>query len=189
MTKEALRKIYKAKRKELDGHDRLRMDDLMLIQFQQFDFSSIHTLLTYWPMHAQAEPNTHLFSGYLRHMVPGLRIAYPVADQEACTMTAHLIHEETVYKVNQWGIREPSATSPLPPSDIDLIFVPMLVCDVNGYRVGYGKGFYDRYLQQCRTDVVAIGFSYFDPIPLISDTHEFDVPLNYCITPNEVYEF
>ena len=70
MTKDALRKIYRAKRKELDGHDRLRMDDLMLIQFQQFDFSSIQTLLTYWPISGQAEPNTHLFSGYLRHMVP-----------------------------------------------------------------------------------------------------------------------
>ena len=104
-------------------------------------------------------------------------------------MTAHLIDEDTVYTVNNWGITEPPAIAPLQPTDIDLIFVPMLICDVQGYRVGYGKGFYDRYLPQCRTDAVTIGFSYFDPIPLITDTHEFDVPLNYCITPNEVYEF
>lgn len=189
MTKEALRKIYRAKRKELDGHERLKMDDLMLIQFQQFDFSAIRTILTYWPMSGQAEPNTHLFSGYLRHMIPDLQICYPVSNREDFSMTAHLINEDTVYTVNPWGITEPPAVHPIKPEEIDLIFVPMLICDENGYRVGYGKGFYDRYLVQCRPDVVTMGFSYFDPIPAITDTHEFDVPLSYCITPKDVYEF
>lgn len=189
MTKEALRKIYRAKRKDLGGHERLRMDDLMLIQFQQFDFTGIHTLLTYWPLPDQAEPNTHLFSGYLRHMVPGLQICYPVSNPIDFSMTAHLINENTVYTVNEWGITEPPAVHPVPAMDIDLVFVPMLICDEQGYRVGYGKGFYDRYLVTCRPDTVMMGFSYFDPVPLITDTDEFDVPLQYCITPKVVYEF
>lgn len=84
MNKETLRQIYKEKRAGLDPRSRLRFDDLLLLQFQQFDFSGIHTVLSYWPLSGQAEPNTHLFSGYLRHMVPNLVLAYPVTNTRTC---------------------------------------------------------------------------------------------------------
>ena len=80
MNKRQLRKIYKAKRALIDSRKRLKLDDLMLLHFQEFNYGDIHTVLTYWPMAKTAEPNTHLFSSYLRHIVPGLRIAYPVSD-------------------------------------------------------------------------------------------------------------
>jgi 5-formyltetrahydrofolate cyclo-ligase len=189
MTKEALRKEYKAKRAALHSSDRLRMDDLLLLQFQQFDFSDIETLFSYWPIDTHGEPNTHLFSGYLRHMVPGLTIAYPVTDENSISMTALAIHEDTVYRTNEWGITEPKEGYVLLPEQIDLVLVPLLVFDQAGYRVGYGKGFYDRYLSRCRKEVISIGFSYFDPVEKITDTDQFDVPLSYCITPQKTYEF
>ncbi|GAC1442474.1 MAG: 5-formyltetrahydrofolate cyclo-ligase [Sediminibacterium sp.] len=190
MTKERLRQLYKAKRAALDAKDRLRQDDLILLQFQQMDYSGVQTLLTYWPIAQHAEPNTHLFSSYLRHMVPNLTVAYPVMDNTTHTITAHAINEETVYHTNnQWGIPEPKEGIPLEPTCIDLVFVPLLVCDEHGYRVGYGKGFYDRFLARCRKEVVKIGFSYFEPVRRIADTHQFDVPLTFCVTPQHVYEF
>ncbi|MDP3667541.1 MAG: 5-formyltetrahydrofolate cyclo-ligase [Sediminibacterium sp.] len=189
MNKSALRQLYKTKRAELPSQERLRLDDLMLLQFQQFDFSAIQTVLTYWPMDGQAEPNTHLFSGYLRHRVSGLVMAYPTTDLSSHTMTALSTHEDTVYHTNIWGIKEPKKGSVVAPDQIDLVLVPMLICDKMGYRVGYGKGFYDRYLAGCRQDLVSIGFSYFDPIDKIADTSQFDVPLTYCITPHQTYEF
>lgn len=189
MNKSALRQLYKTKRAGLPSQERLRLDDLMLLQFQQFDFSAIQTILTYWPMDGQAEPNTHLFSGYLRYRVPGLVMAYPTTDLLSHTMTAFSIHEDTVYHTNIWGIKEPKEGSVIAPDQIDLVLVPMLICDKMGYRVGYGKGFYDRYLAGCRQDLVSIGFSYFDPIDKIADTGQFDVPLTYCITPHQTYEF
>ncbi|HEX8461529.1 MAG TPA: 5-formyltetrahydrofolate cyclo-ligase, partial [Segetibacter sp.] len=73
--------------------------------------------------------------------------------------------------------------------EIDLVFVPLLAYDKRGYRVGYGKGFYDRYLSLCKPEVLKVGFSYFGPEESIDDTHQFDVPLNYCITPDNIYEF
>jgi 5-formyltetrahydrofolate cyclo-ligase len=87
------------------------------------------------------------------------------------------------------GITEPKEIVPIDSLDIDLVLVPMLVCDLVGYRVGYGKGYYDRFLSTCREDVVRLGLSYFEPIERIQDTHRFDVPLTHCLTPTEFYEF
>ena len=189
MTKQELRKIYKAKRIAEDPKKRLRLDDLMLLQFQDFDYGGIHSLLTYWPMAEKGEPNTHLFSSYLRHLLPGLRITYPVSDMHTHQMQAMLIDEDTVYRTNEWGITEPQKGTIIDPSEIDMVLVPMLICDAEGYRVGYGKGFYDRYLAQRRNDVVKMGLSYFEPVAYISDRDQFDVPLSFCITPQHIYEF
>ena len=188
MDKASLRIDYKQKRKALSTGEQLRYDDLLLIQFQQLDFSGVKSMMTYWPLSGQAEPNTHLFSGYLRHMIPGLAITYPKVNG-ANGMDAVLIQEETLYSTSNWGITEPESGTILAPAALDLILVPLLVFDESGYRVGYGKGYYDRFLANCRQDALLIGFSYFDPIPLITDTDEFDIPLSFGITPLHIYEF
>ena len=72
---------------------------------------------------------------------------------------------------------------------IDLVIVPLLAFDIKGYRVGYGKGFYDKYFLKTRPNCIKVGLSFFDPVDMISDKNEFDVPLNYCVTPNKIYEF
>ncbi len=189
MTKQELRHEYKIKRAAIDGRERLRLDDLLLLQFQQFDYSDATSVLSYWPLSHTAEPNTHLFTGYLRHMIPGLTIAYPVTDRNSLQMTAIVINEDTVYHTSPLGTSEPKEGQVLPPEQIDLVLVPLLAFDNQGYRVGYGKGFYDRFLAGCRKDIVKIGFSYFDPVDKITDTDQFDVPLTYCITPQHIYEF
>ena len=189
MNKQALRQEYKTKRAAIHEKERLRLDDLLLLHFQQFDYAAVQTALSYWAIAGQAEPNTHLFSGYLRHMLPELVLAYPLTDTTSLQMTALAITEDTIYHTNTWGITEPKEGRVLQPQEIDLVFVPLLVCDKEGYRVGYGKGFYDRYLANCREDIVKIGFAYFEPIEKITDTDQFDVPLTYCITPQHIYEF
>ncbi len=162
---------------------------MMLLQFQQFNFNSVKIVLTYWGVQKNNEPNTHLFSSYLRHIIPGLNIVYPVSNFATNGMKAILIDEETVYKTNEYGITEPKSGIEINAKEIDLILVPMIICDMQGYRVGYGKGFYDRFLAKCNQDVTTIGFSYFEPINKIDDINEFDIPLCCCITPNKIYEF
>jgi 5-formyltetrahydrofolate cyclo-ligase len=189
MTKKELRDLYKQKRQSISSKEKLKLDDVLLIRFQQLYFEEAHVLFTYWPTATANEPNTHLFSGYLRHTIPSLKIAYPVTDLSTYTMRAVFINEETVYHSNAYGITEPKNGSEVEPHEIDIVFVPFLVCDMHGYRVGYGKGFYDKYLARCREDIIKIGFNYFDPIEKIEDRNSFDVPLDYCITPEKVYEF
>jgi 5-formyltetrahydrofolate cyclo-ligase len=141
MTKAALRTIYKQKRLDISSKEKLKLDDLLLLQLQTFSFDGIKTLLTYWPMANMAEPNTHLYSGYLRHMVEGLQITYPVSDFTTNAMQAKLIDEDTVYSTNSYGITEPKEGDIINPIDIDLVFVPLLVCDKQGYRVVMVKVF------------------------------------------------
>ena len=77
----------------------------------------------------------------------------------------------------------------IPTSKIEVVFVPLLAFDKKGNRVGYGKGFYDRFLSECNPETIKIGLSFFEPEELIEDVFENDVKLDYCVTPDEVYQF
>jgi 5-formyltetrahydrofolate cyclo-ligase len=190
MTKNELRHLYKERRKAIPAQERLRNDDLLLIRFQQLEISlQTSILLSYWPLQKQAEVNVHLMTDYLQFRLPELQIAYPVANFADNTMKIVLTNNETDFKKNQFGIAEPVTGEILRPADIDMVFVPLLVFDQKGYRIGYGKGFYDRFLSQCRREIIKIGFSYFEPLPAISDIHEFDVPLTIGVSPQRLYEF
>lgn len=189
MTKQELRKIYLEKRLNIPSREKIKLDDLLLIQFQRLSFADVRLLMSYFPIEEKNEPHTLLFSNYLRHTIPNLEIAFPKSDFTTNEMQAVLISEETVYQKNNYHITEPASGEIIDEQDIDLIFVPLVTCDSKGFRIGYGKGFYDRFLSKCREDVLKIGFSYFAPVDEITDVHEFDIPLDYCITPESVYEF
>ena len=69
-----------------------------------------------------------------------------------------------------------------------MIFVPLLAYDRIGNRVGYGKGYYDRFLAKCEAKTIFIGLSFFTPEAVITP-EETDIPLNFCVTPNNIYTF
>ena len=70
-----------------------------------------------------------------------------------------------------------------------MVFVPLLKKKKKGHRVGYGKGFYDKFLSECKPDAIKIGLSFFEPEELITDVFESDVKLDYCVTPNSIHAF
>ena len=71
----------------------------------------------------------------------------------------------------------------------DFVITPLLYADQFGNRVGYGKGFYDRFFSEINRNAVKIGVSFFPPNEEIDDVSDFDVPLNYLVTPTEVLSF
>lgn len=189
MTKKEIRDIYKAKRKKLTHRELKINDDLLLIQFQQFAFPPISTVLSYQPIVHLHEPGTQLLTSYLQFQQPDIQIAYPICAFDDCTMQAVAINEQTEYDINQYGIAEPVNGMRIAPEDIDLVLLPLVAFDSKGFRVGYGKGFYDRFLNLCPEDVITIGISYFGPVDAIEDLGPFDIPMKYCLTPQKIYAF
>lgn len=112
------------------------------------------------------------------------RFVLPVADFTNNSMQ-HLLYEGShQIEISSHGIPEPLFGTEIPPSEIDIIIVPMLCFDTKGYRVGYGKGFYDRFLMQLPKSTKIVGFCHFDAISSIEDINNFDIALPYIITPN-----
>lgn len=105
------------------------------------------------------------------------------------TLRHYLLTDSTLIKQNEWGIPEPQGGMEVAPEQIEVVFVPLLAFDRQGYRVGYGGGYYDRFLAACRNGVRTVGLSFFEPVERIDDLQSFDVPLDFCITPRETYSF
>jgi 5-formyltetrahydrofolate cyclo-ligase len=187
--KKEARQLYKEKRLGLSEAERAKLDDLLLIQFQTASLPFLYTVLSYWPIEENHEPNTHLFTDYLRFRNPELKIAYPVSDFSSMTMTAIAVDIDTPFTKKELNIYEPAEGEVISVDSIDMVIIPLLAFDTTGYRVGYGKGFYDKYLSGCREDCIKAGFCYFEPVERINDCNEFDVPLDLCITPQTVYVF
>ena len=100
-----------------------------------------------------------------------------------------LLTDSTRIVSNYWQIPEPVDGIVFDPKLLEVVFVPLLICDLKGHRVGYGQGYYDLFLSQCKPEVVKIGLSFFDPIEAITDIYEGDIALNYCVCPDKIYSF
>ena len=101
-------------------------------------------------------------------------------------MTHHVYTDSKGLEKNIFDIMEPQNENAHQGS-IDMVLIPLLAFDQHGYRVGYGKGFYDRFLQGISTKKV--GLSLFPPVAEITDTDVHDVRMDLCLTPGEIYEF
>ncbi|WP_091141869.1 5-formyltetrahydrofolate cyclo-ligase [Flavobacterium caeni] len=187
MDKKQLRQLYKTKRRALSGAD---IDEQSLAIANQllalpiWDKTYFHVFL---PIAEQNEVDTecvlHLLSGKDKEIIVSR------SDFETRQMTHILLTDNTKIKPNAYGIPEPVDGLEVPVSKIDVVFVPLLAFDESGHRVGYGKGFYDKFLAGCKPDVVKIGVSFFEAVPEIADVFESDIQLDYCVTPNKMYQF
>lgn len=189
MTKETLRKIYKEKRGFLSPQGIEKFTDLILINFQQIQLPFLSYIHTYITSEKLKEADTSAIIRYLRFRNPGLALLVPKIDITTGEMQHLHFNDEVELVHNAFGIAEPAEGKIAEPGEIDLVLVPLLAFDEKGYRVGYGKGYYDKFLPQCRKDVIKIGLSFFEPVDQIDDINQFDIPLNYCVTPQQVYDF
>ena len=187
ITKAEARNILSQKRAALTESACMKMDDLLLIQLQRIDWSMTSVLASFYPLANKNEPNTLLFEKYIKTLYPFIRFCYPIVNAEQHQMDFYF--ETETLQINAYGIQEPLPFNQVPSAMIDTMLVPLLGFDQKGHRVGYGKGYYDRYLAKANKDIQKIGVSYFEPMDNFTDTNEFDVPLSCCITPWNTYAF
>jgi len=181
-----LRKKYIALRKSLMDDDVEAMSVKIANQSLKLDIWNkiyYHIFLT---IAHKKEVNTD----YIMHILQGKdkSIVVSKADFTTCHMHHILLQENTALKISGYGIPEPVSGIEIPPEMMDVVFVPLLAFDENGHRVGYGNGFYDRFLHKCKSDALFIGLSFFAPETKI-DSGETDIPLDFCITPEKIYQF
>ena len=111
------------------------------------------------------------------------------SDFKALTLKNYLLSEEVILEENEYGIPEPINGVQINSEIIDVVFVPLLAYDNKGNRVGYGKGFYDRFLQNLDSKIIKIGLSFFPPELLIKNIDEKDIKLDYCVSPEKIFNF
>lgn len=184
--KSTIRKQVLHQRKFLSDDEFLALNQLLLEQFKTLDFSEISSIHVFLPIVKKREPDTFLMIDWLQEKYPHIHIVVPRANFENHSLTHHLYLGRENLEVNKYHIPEPKQKK-VYLGDIDMVLVPLLAFDKRGYRVGYGKGFYDRFLSGIKTKKV--GISFFGPIDEIIDVHLNDIRLDVCITPDQIYRF
>jgi 5-formyltetrahydrofolate cyclo-ligase len=190
MTKQELRSIYLNKRREL-SHDEVRdrSERIASIFFHQMDLSGVQFLHIFLPIKKNNEPDTWLIINQLKAEYPRMSIVLPKVNPTSQEIESHLFESEHDLETNAWGIPEPRNSRKVDARLIDMILIPMLCFDLKGNRVGYGKGFYDKFLSGSRGDAERIGISLFEAVDQITDIDSHDQPLHCCVTPNMLMTF
>lgn len=189
MTKSELREIYLNKRKAISAAEHRELSrQITQAFFEKIDLQSVHSVNCFISLKRTGEVETkqifeRLWQDHqrIKTFAPRINVRSGELESVAITDQTHLVE-------NKWQILEPEG-SPTDPAALDLVIVPLLCFDEHGYRVGYGKGFYDRFLAGCRPDCQKVGLSFFPPIERIDDIDAFDIQLDSCVTPSELFRF
>lgn len=186
MKKSELRKRYLEMRKALS------IDEVVLLSenifknfvdyFKPFSGQKVHIFI---PIEKFKEINTQIFIDYF--LSRDIRIFVPkIVDTKLISVE---IFADSKFELNNWGISEPVSNEDSGVLDFDFVIAPLLYCDSQGNRVGYGKGFYDGFFETLSEKTKKIGVNYFNPDENIDDVWENDIPLDYLVTPTEVLSF
>lgn len=186
MLKSELRKQALKQRNALTQAQTNTLNTALLSCFTTLNFTNINSIHIYLPIVKHNEPNTFLLIDWLQKTHPKIVIVVPKANFTTHTISNFIYQGKADLKDNQHHIPEPQHAKPFIGMP-DMVIVPLLAFDKNGYRVGYGKGFYDRFLEN--GEAQKIGLSFFDATPEITDTHLNDVRLDKCITPTKIINF
>lgn len=190
MTKAELRKIYLAKQKNLSLTERIeKSEQISNLFLQSFDLSRINFLHCFLAIEKFNEVDTKIIFERIWREFPHIKTLAPRVNFQTNEIENLIFKPETKLVDNHWQIREPNGNETVKTEKIDAVLVPLLCCDARGFRVGYGRGFYDKFLKKCRVDCVKIGLSYFAPVAEIADTQAFDVKLDFCVTPETIVKF
>jgi 5-formyltetrahydrofolate cyclo-ligase len=185
-TKAALRKEYR-KRRDLLTEEQIADWSIDIsnrsLTIDLWGHSLYHLFMT-------AEKNKEVDTSYLLSILQGKDkqpVIPKILDDQG--LEHFLLTDQISFKLNRFGIPEPLSGIEIIPQQIEVVFVPLLIFDLQGHRVGYGKGYYDRFLRKCPRKTLKVGLSFFDPISKIEDIDNSDIALDYALTPRETFIF
>ena len=187
-TKNELRQDYRQLRKQLSGDE---VNDLS---------RKITTQLGTWLKGQEGLTHFHLFFPISKFKeVNTFYIQQLLEQQDKTLFTSQVNREENrldtlqlppeaSFFLDEWGIPVPQESVRVTATKIQVVFVPLLAYDKSGHRLGFGKGFYDRFLASLEQPVLKVGLSFFTPEEAVP-VEPHDIPLDYCITPEQILKF
>lgn len=186
MRKSEIRKVYLEKKESLTETEVLTLSAKIFHNFiSEFSLEANQKIHCFLSIPEKGEVDTSLFLNYFfEHKI---RVFVPKIVK--VKLIALEINNDTPLIQNAWGIKEPAGNEDCGVKDYDFVITPLLYADQFGNRVGYGKGFYDRFFSEINPKAKKIGVSFFPPQENVEDVSEFDIPLNYLITPTETLSF
>lgn len=180
-----IRQQFLEVRRSLSTSEVEKLSRLMTKQLKKLDsFLEADTIHTYVSMDQQREISTRSLIQDCLDL--GKKVVVPKI-KKGGQLTHHPIQSLSELEQNNWGVLEPNTDELTDTREISLIIVPMVAADFNMNRIGYGKGFYDRFLKQ--TGAFRIGLCYnctlsWNRLPV--DT--FDQQLNVVITESKIIQ-
>jgi len=187
-TKSDLRNKYRIRRKSLAPEERsalsmsIAQKAIAYIESQS-DISHVHIFL---PITKLNEINTLPLIEKL--LQKGLTLYTSATDFSTQKMSTIKLLAPLETREDRFGIPVPVRREAADVNDIQMVLIPLLAYDLEGNRLGYGMGFYDRFLESLTQEVVKAGVSFFPPEKVIpSEVH--DIKLDICFTAKEVYQF
>lgn len=190
MNKSELRKLYLGKRRLFTPAERAEAGNEIVAKFfGSFQLNATKFLHCYIPIEKFKELDTKPIFERVWAEFPQITTVAPRINYETGEMESVIYGPDAGLELSRWQIYEPKQGALVEPGEIDLVLVPLVCFDRCGHRVGYGKGYYDRFLSKCRPDCLKVGLSFFGPVDEISDAREGDVRLDFCVTPDSCYAF
>jgi len=185
LTKLALRKSFLKKRLALSGQEHEDKSFAIANNCLTLPIWHLEYYHLYLPIKAKAEIDTTLILTLLQ----GKDKQVILPRTKGSELEHILLTDITKLKINGLGIPEPEKGIKISPEQIDVIFLPLLAWDKTGNRLGYGKGFYDNFLSQCRKNTIKVGLSFFDPVEKIIDIRSKDIQMDFCVNPEGIKKF
>ena len=187
MNKKALRTLYKQKRAAISSEQQALLSQQIALQTLQLPIWDKQVFHSFLSITSFGEVDTSYLIRLLQEREKTLVVSRTLI--ETVRMEHFLYDPNQIEANNKWHIPEPQGGIPIKSEEIEVVFVPLLAYDTAGNRIGYGKGFYDNFLGECKADTLKIGLSFFPAEPLIEDVREGDIPLDYVVTPERVFKF
>ncbi len=183
--KQAQRKAGRAARKALAPEVRSAANKALCANLWQLDaVQNAQTILLYAAFGSEAD----LSAFAEKAQAQGKTLAYPVCGEEYSLTAA--VPGSDGWEVGQYGIRTPilSRSEILLPETLELVLVPCTAFDADCFRVGMGKGYYDRYLPSCK-NAVKIGIAFEVQRVEHAAVDEHDQRLDAYVTERGIYQW
>jgi 5-formyltetrahydrofolate cyclo-ligase len=187
MKKTELRKLIKSNRKIISKEDIHRISDVIIQHLLgEFDWKD-RLVNLFLPIQKHNEIDLNPLKAKIEAI--GGQVCINRSDFETFELTPILWDEKLIVEENNFGIPEPVHGKKLNLEDIDIVLVPLLAYTREGHRLGYGKGFYDRFLSKTAVDCIHIGICHNGEAHQIDDIGEKDIALKYLVSPEGLQTF